>query len=112
MCCTDWSKMRSLYSIETLTSIADYYSASSPAGAAPVFVWLDPDAVIGAGGAVENMMHSSGGNTMIAAMAVTMSTGTITIMADVTIATMNTVAITSVNYVTSTVSLALGSKNC
>ena len=35
----------------------------------PLFVWLDADAVSGAGEAFENMMHSTGGNTLVAATA-------------------------------------------
>jgi hypothetical protein len=67
MCCVDWHKMRSLYSIENLAALSE--SAANARGQGPVFAWLDPDSVTGAGEAVENMMHSTGGNAMVAATA-------------------------------------------
>jgi hypothetical protein len=76
--------LRSLYSIETLAALSSSPSAAEEATRAsgrprhterrgptmgPTFVWLDAELVDGAGGAVENLLHSTGGNTLIAAAA-------------------------------------------
>ena len=56
MCCTDWQKMRSVYSVEALKAAEQWRQRQrQPLGgmlgrpdAEPYFAWLDPDAVSGA----------------------------------------------------------------
>ena len=62
-CCD--KTLRSSYGIERLAALA----ARSAREGGPQFVWLDTELVRGAGTAVENLMHSTGGNTLVAATA-------------------------------------------
>ena len=53
--------MRSRYAIENLERLA------AESAGRPRFVWLDTELADGAGAAVENLMHSTGGNVLVAA---------------------------------------------
>ena len=60
--------MRSNYKIENLALLEAEQLKLAPQGGT-TFVWLDTELAAGAGHAVENLMHSTGGNTLMAATA-------------------------------------------